>query len=159
MEFNAEKELAYLRQLETGQLREKYLEVCGETTKVRNRDYLYRRILWRMQANLYGGLSEKALARARELVNTADLRLTMPGRGGRKSPESTPMTSTADKRVPMPGTIITRDYKGEKLKVKVLVEGFEYLGEKFLSLTAVAKAITGSHCNGFHFFKLQGGGK
>ncbi len=159
MEFNAEKELAYLRQLKTGPLREKYLEVCGETTNSRNRDYLYRRILWRMQANLYGGLSERALARARELVCTEDLRRMMPGHSRRKDPEPAPVAATADKRVPMPGTIITRDYKGQTLKVKVLVEGFEYLGEKYLSLSAVAKAITGNHCNGFHFFKLQGGGK
>ena len=36
----------------------------------------------------------------------------------------------------------------------VLTEGFEYDGERYKSLTAVARAITGTHCNGFHFFKL-----
>jgi hypothetical protein len=36
----------------------------------------------------------------------------------------------------------------------VMTDGFEFEGERYKSLTAVARAITGSHCNGFHFFKL-----
>ena len=38
---------------------------------------------------------------------------------------------------------------------KVLADGFEYLGERYRSLTAVAKAVTGSHMNGFRFFGLE----
>jgi hypothetical protein len=41
------------------------------------------------------------------------------------------------------------------LQVKVLPHGFEYEGEVFTSLSAVAKKITGSHCNGFLFFRLD----
>jgi hypothetical protein len=59
-----------------------------------------------------------------------------------------------DGRLPPPGTVITRRYKGAVLQVQVLAEGFEYAGEVFTSLSAVAKEITGSHCNGFHFFRL-----
>lgn len=156
MEFNAEKELDLLKQLKTGPLREKYLEVCGETTNSRNRDYLCRRIIWRMQANIYGGLSERALARAKELVCTEDLRRMMPRPAKPKVAEPSPTVPPSDSRLPMPGTVITRNYKGKILQVKILTEGFEYLGEKFPSLSAVAKTITGSHCNGFHFFKLKG---
>ena len=59
----------------------------------------------------------------------------------------------------MPGTIITRQYKGQTLQVRVLADGFEFDGAVYNSLSAVAKAITGSHCNGFLFFRLgeQGG--
>jgi hypothetical protein len=60
--------------------------------------------------------------------------------------------------LPPPGTIITRRYKGEVLQVKVLPHGFEYQGEVYSSLSAVAKAITGSHCNGYLFFRLGGKG-
>ena len=42
------------------------------------------------------------------------------------------------------------------LEVRVLEDSFEYDGEKFKTLSAVAKVITGSHCNGYHFFKLGG---
>ena len=65
----------------------------------------------------------------------------------------------ADERLPPPGTILTRQYKGRALQVKVLPGGFEYEGEVYASLSAVARAITGSHCNGFLFFRLgQNGG-
>jgi hypothetical protein len=63
-----------------------------------------------------------------------------------------------DERLPPPGTVITRRYKGDVLHVKVLPHGFEYEGEVYSSLSAVAKAITGSHCNGYLFFRLGGKG-
>ena len=50
----------------------------------------------------------------------------------------------------------TRDYKGRTLTVTVLADGFECDGERYRSLTAVAKAITSSHMNGFRFFGLEG---
>ena len=55
---------------------------------------------------------------------------------------------------PLPGTILLRVYKGESLQVQVLAQGFEFEGIAYPSLSAVAKAITGQHCNGFHFFRL-----
>jgi hypothetical protein len=58
----------------------------------------------------------------------------------------------------MPGTILVRHYRGETLEVKVLEEAFDYNGQIFCSLTAVAKQITGKHWNGFHFFGLGKGG-
>jgi Protein of unknown function (DUF2924) len=60
----------------------------------------------------------------------------------------------ANGRLPPPGTVLTRPYKGQTLQVKVLAEGFEYEGRNFRSLSAVAKHITGSHCNGFLFFGM-----
>lgn len=59
-----------------------------------------------------------------------------------------------ESRTPLPGTILVRKYKGRDLQVKVLEKGFEYQGDVYKSLSAVAKHITGSHCNGFLFFKL-----
>ncbi len=61
----------------------------------------------------------------------------------------------ADGRLPPPGTVLTRKYKGTEVQVKVLAGGFEYAGEVYGSLSAVAKAVTGSHCNGFLFFRLN----
>ena len=59
----------------------------------------------------------------------------------------------ADRRLPAPGTVLTRNYKGALLHVRVLPGGFEYQGLAYKSLSAVAKAITGAHCNGFLFFQ------
>ena len=60
----------------------------------------------------------------------------------------------------LPGTVLTRDYKDRRITVTVLDDGFEFEGERFRSLSAVARAVTGSHWNGFHFFGLprKGGG-
>ncbi len=55
----------------------------------------------------------------------------------------------------MPGTILVRQYAGQTLQVMVLEQGFEYDGQLYKSLTAVAKRITGKHWNGFHFFGLS----
>ena len=49
---------------------------------------------------------------------------------------------------------LTRNYKGQTLQVEVLAEGFAYGGQTYKSLSAVARAITGAHCNGFWFFRL-----
>jgi hypothetical protein len=54
----------------------------------------------------------------------------------------------------MPGTLLTRDYKGRTICVKVLADGFEYEGERLTSLSAVAKRVTEKHWNGYHFFGL-----
>ena len=65
------------------------------------------------------------------------------------------MQQEPDRRLPQPGSLITRLYKGQTLQVEVLPAGFAYQGTVYASLSAVAKAITGSHCNGFLFFRLH----
>jgi hypothetical protein len=90
------------------------------------------------------------LQRAAELARGADLRLSPPmanGSTGDAGPTAKVRFKT-DHRLPLPGTILARPYKGEDLHVKVLPGGFEFEGEVYQSLSAVAKKITGSHCNG-----------
>jgi hypothetical protein len=54
----------------------------------------------------------------------------------------------------MPGAVLTREYKGRTIQVTVLPSGFDYDGQVYRSLSAVAKAVTGSHWNGHLFFNL-----
>ena len=61
---------------------------------------------------------------------------------------------TAHDRLPLPGTVLTRKYRGRQVEAKVLPDGFEYEGQVYRSLSAVAKAVTGSHWNGHLFFGL-----
>jgi hypothetical protein len=159
MNLNVGKELAALQRLSVKDLRDRYAEAFGEGTNANNRAWLIKRIAWRMQALAEGDLSERARRRAAELACDADLRLSPP----KIKPvpmEATGRTTTGiladktDDRLPLPGTIITREYKGQLLQVRVLTKGFEYAGEVYKSLSAVAAAITGSHCNGFAFFRL-----
>jgi hypothetical protein len=158
MPVNVGKELAVLRKMTVGQLRVRYTEVFGESTNAGNRDWLVKRIAWRLQANAEGDLSERARRRAAELANDADLRLSPPQPRGQTSPSPHVRVLSlpgAQERLPPPGTVISRLYKGETLQVRVLDEGFEFEGERYRSLSAVAKAVTGSHLNGLAFFGFK----
>ena len=150
------KELAIIKNMTVNELRQKYFEVFGENTNARNKQYLIKKIAWRLQANIEGDLSERAKRRAEELVNEADLRVRAPKTFSVDSvPERTTVHSyQKDQRVPMPGTVITRKYKGEILMVTVLDDGFEYGSKKYRSLSGIAKEITGTNWNGFKFFNL-----
>jgi hypothetical protein len=61
---------------------------------------------------------------------------------------------THDPRIPSVGTVITRKYKGEDLKIKVLENGFEYKGQTFKSISALTVHIVGNPISGYIFFKL-----
>jgi hypothetical protein len=162
MDVNVPKEVATLQRMTPSELREKYAAVYGEPTVSRNRTWLMRRIAWRIQVNAEGDLSERAKARAAELARDADLRVIPPRQqtadpaAGRTVTRA--VASETDGRLPPPGSVITRKYKGAVVQVKVLPDGFEYAGERYASLSAVAKAVTGSHCNGFLFFRLNKAG-
>ena len=60
-----------------------------------------------------------------------------------------------DYRLPIPGSTIHKEYKGQKYIVRVLKYGFEYEKKSYKSLSAIAKKITGSHWNGYGFFGLE----
>lgn len=153
--MNLKKEVCSMQQMTVGQLREKYEDVFRETTRSGNKAWMVKRIAWRLQANEYGGLSERAKARAAELANDADVRLTAPKTlAFPQNATRANVVARADGLVP--GTEITRKYKDRELRVLVLADGFQYEGERFGSLSAVAKHITGSHCSGQAFFKTKG---
>ncbi len=157
MSLNIGKEITAMKRMTVAELRRKYAEAFGEETRTRHKDYLLRRIAWRLQANAEGGLSERARKRAGELAQGVDVRLTAPKKKFTPAPERTRISHlhiSQDNRLPMPGAIITREYKGQTIEVHVLPDGFEYEGEIYGTLSAVAKAVTGTHWNGYHFFRL-----
>ena len=154
MQLNIVNEVATLQRLTVGQLRLRFAELFGEATPASNRTWLVKRIAWRLQALAEGDLSERARRRAAELARDADLRLNPPrSKTTTVPPETVSVPAPVDHRLPPPGTLLTRPYKGQLLQVQVLTDGFAYAGTVYPSLSAVAKAITGSHCNGFHFFR------
>ena len=161
MQLNIAKEVAALRRMNTRQLRDRYAELFGEATQANNKAWLIKRLAWRLQAQAEGDLSERARQRAAELARDADLRLSPPKTTVVSEETDRTCKGTlrdpADSRLPPPGSVLTRQYKGELLQVLVLADGFEFEGVKYRSLSAVAKAITGSHCNGFLFFRLRQG--
>lgn len=159
MRAELKRELAALDRMTVDELREKHRLVFGEENRSRHRDYLRKRIAWRLQALAEGGLSERARQRALEIANDADLRIRMPVAPTLPpaAPERTKVhvfREGRDARLPIPGTTLTRVYHGETIRVTVLEDGFEYEGERYRSLTAVAKKVTGSHWNGMLFFGI-----
>jgi len=157
--MNIGKEVAALKRMTVRELRMRYTEVFGEETRAGNKPWLVKRVAWRLQSLAEGDLSERARQRAAELANDADVRLSPPkakpmSSAPAKRTNTAALVVNGDARLPPPGTVITREYKGQTLQVKVLPKGFEFEGDVYKSLSAVAKAITGQHCNGYYFFRL-----
>ena len=78
METAVLMEVEKLRRASLAVLRAKYREVFEEETRCRNREHLFRRIAWRLQALAEGDLSERARGRARQIARDADLRTVAP---------------------------------------------------------------------------------
>src|SRR6267378_626469 len=157
MPLNLTHEVAALDRLGVAELRRRFAALFGEPTRAGNKAWLIKRLAWRLQALAEGDLSERARQRAAELARDADLRLTPPRPATATArPAATARPPTP--RLPPPGAVLIRAYKGGTLRVTVLADGFECDGVVYASLSAAAKAVTGSHCNGYLFFKLAGPG-
>jgi hypothetical protein len=153
-------EVEGLRRASMTALREKYQNVFQETTRCRNREHLFRRIAWRLQALAEGDLSERARGRAHKIARDADLRKVAPrdflSIDGKRVQTTGEKRSgrEQDRRLPMPGSLLSRKWKGRTILVEVLVKGFRYEDRHYPSLSAIAVAITGTRWNGLAFFGL-----
>ena len=127
-------------------LRAKYQELFSAPTHCRQKPFLWRRIAWRLQADVYGDLSPQTRQHALAVADDRDLRSGSGSRG----PHAT------DLRLPLPGTVLTRSFQGRTIKVCVLPDGFRYRHRRFRSLSAVAEHITGTRWNGYRFWGLDG---
>ncbi len=156
MKSSFQRELAALEQLGSRELRDRYEKLFGEPPLSGHRRHLLKRIAWRLQALAEGDLTERARRRADQLASDADVRLTAPRKAKAKE-KTSPRSGTngSDPRLPAPGTVLTRRYKGRLLEVEVLAEGLQFEGHVYRTLSAVAKVVTGAHWNGFLFFGLR----
>jgi hypothetical protein len=153
-------EIEGLRRASMADLWEKYQEVFQETTRCPNRENLFRRIAWRLQALAEGDLSKRARGRAHEIARDADLRKVAPrdflSLGGERVQTTGGKRDgrEQDRRLPMPGVLLSRKWKGRSILVEVLPKGFRYEDRHYPSLSAIAVAITGTRWNGLAFFGL-----
>ncbi len=147
-----------LRGMTVAELREMHLELFGTETRSHHKNQLFKRLAWRIQELEYGGLSERAKRRAEEIADDLDARILPPRKpkNGNGSPyEVLPVQVSPAGLHPAPGTILTREYRGEVHQVTVLEKGFEYDGKVYRSLSGIARAITGTQWNGYLFFGLK----
>ncbi len=152
-------EIAKLETMSVSQLGKRFEKLFGEQCRSRHKRYLIRRIAWRLQANFEGGLSKRARHRAEELANDSEIRVTAPRVKKPKddtSPTTIQIVGGRDPRLPPPGSWLERPYKNQVVRVLVMADSFEYEGQRYKSLSAIAKAVTGSHINGYTFFRLWG---
>jgi DUF2924 family protein len=153
--MNVYSQIEELGRMRVGELRERYQEVFGKKTNTAHKQHLVRRIAWRLQVLAEGDLSERAHRRALNIADDRDLRVTVPAsvaqrkRGAAKSKPKGP-----DPRRPQPGSVLSRAFRGQNIEVKALEDGFEYQGQRYGSLSAVARAATGTRWNGLIFFGL-----
>ena len=117
-------EIDELRNLKTADLRAKYQETFGVETRSSNKQFLFRRIAWRLQARTEGDLSERARRRAAEIADEGDVRLRAPrdfvaGSLSDSPPAALRRQLRRDSRLPRAGTILTRQYHGQSVVVHV----------------------------------------
>jgi hypothetical protein len=152
-------EMETLRRASMADLRKKYREVFQEQTRCRHREHMFRRIAWRLQALMEGDLSERARERANEIAQDSDLRINAPRDfftvgGGQVQTTEDQNRRQQDRRLPLPGALLNRKWKGRTVLVEVLAKGFRYENRHYSSLSAIATEITGTRWNGLAFFGL-----
>lgn len=134
--------LAGLKKASTPELREQWIRYFDSEPPGYNRRFLESRIAYRIQELALGTLSHQTVARLEALGEELD--------GGKK----TVRQASARGRL-VTGTQVVREYQGVEYRVTVLEDGFEYAGKPYRSLSAIARAITGTRWNGLVFFGLK----
>lgn len=154
------RELAAIRTMRLPQLRVRYRELFGGETKSKNLPFLRKKLAWRVQELVEGGLFPDTQALIAELAPRALVQKrakpTFEKGRGAASPDarSAAPSSARDPRLPAVGTVLSREYQGTLHEVEVQADGFLHRGKTYRTLSALAKAITGTAWNGFLFFGL-----
>ena len=134
--------LATLKAMSVRNLKAEWEKLFGSAAPNNSRTFLEMRIAYRIQELTYGG-PDRETRRMLDLL--AD---EVEGVARRKN-------QIADPRNPVVGTRLIREWDGVEQTVIVLTDGFDLQGRKFKSLSAEARAITGTRWNGYRFFGLR----
>lgn len=133
--------LAALKTASTPDLKAQWRDLFDTEPPPFNRQYLESRLAYRIQELAYGGLKPDTLRRLEKL-------------GDQVSGRRTARRKRQD-RMPMAGTRLVREWQGVEHTVTVTGDGFEWRGRPYKSLSAIARAITGTRWNGPLFFGLR----
>jgi Protein of unknown function (DUF2924) len=136
-------QLAALKGLPTQDLKHRWRELFDTEPPACNRRFLESRLAYRIQELTYGGLKPETIERLKALAQ--DLDGGRPGKGRRRAGQDRPIA----------GTRLIREWQGIEHCVTVQDEGYEYQGRPYKSLSAIARAITGTRWNGWVFFGLK----
>jgi hypothetical protein len=141
MKPDLEAQLSRLPSLETGQLRKLWHDHFQNPPHPKlRRELLIPILAYRLQEKAFGGLKPSTARRLRAIADEA--------REGKKP-------ASAQCLGPRPGTRMVRQWQGRLHEVITLESGFLYSGDKFRSLSEIARAITGTRWSGPAFFGLK----
>jgi Protein of unknown function (DUF2924) len=134
--------LAALKTTPLPELKAQWRELFGTEPPGHNRRFLESRLAYRIQELAYGGLKPETIRRLEALGEQfADRNITR--------------RRTRHDAMPIAGTRLVREWQGVEHTVTVLTEGYEWQGRPYRSLSAIARAITGTRWNGLVFFALK----
>ena len=135
-------QLAGLKTMPTSGLKEKWRELFTTEPPPYNRRFLESRLAYRIQELAYGGLKRETLERLEALGEQIDGR-------------NITLRRIRLEQRPIAGTRLIREYQGVEHVVTVTRDGYEWQGRPYQSLSAIARAITGTRWNGWVFFGLR----
>lgn len=148
------RQITEIKTLPISALKERWEVLIGTKPPAYNRTYLENRIIYRLQEIAYGGVTTET----REQM-TALLEASGHDKQGRQSFQTKEQLKKEKANRLLPGIRLVREWKGKTYDVVVTSHGYEMNGFLYRSLTAIAKVITGQHCNGWTFFGLRQNGK
>ncbi len=131
-----------LKATSTVDLKKRWRELFETEPPPYNRRFLESRLAYRIQELAYGGLKPQTLARLEALGEQHD--------GGNIA-----LRRIRTDNIPITGTRLIREWQGVEHTVTVLKEGYEWQGRPYRSISAIARAITGTRWNGWIFFGLK----
>ena len=134
--------LAALKAMSVNELKTEWQALFAAPAPNNSRTFLEGRLAYRIQELTYGGPDKQTRRLLDLLADEVEGTLT------RKA-------QIADPRNPVVGTKLIREWDGTAHTVTVLKDGFDWGGQRFKSLSAVARAITGTRWNGYRFFGLR----
>jgi len=145
------RQIADLQNLSYEELKERWETLYSGTPPAYNRTFIIKRLAYRIQELACGGLSEEAHAKMREVLDTYGF----DENGCDRTTRQTQREKMRRQEMPVSGTRLVRNWNGKRYEAIVVPGGFEYEGKKYRSLTAITKAITGTHWNGRAFFGFR----
>lgn len=144
------KQITSLHSLTYGELCSLWRTLYGREPASASRPYLVKRLAYRVQEISYGGLSEQAHKTMDDVLNAHGF-----DENGGKGSTRRKKEKKQKEGIPVAGTRLIRVWNGKAHEVTITHTGFEYAGKPYRSLSAITKAITGTHWNGRAFFGLK----
>lgn len=129
-----------IQRMSLTELKKKWIDLFGSDPGKLSKQYMTRRLAYRVQELTFGGLSKQTRDKLTAIA---------------ENPEQIERKTVREMSALQPGTRLLRDWHGDRYEVVVQEDGFLFQGKTYRSLSAIARTITGRHCGGRRFFGLQ----